>query len=899
MKINQLSVEAALASLHSGPEGLSAEEAARRRAEYGANRLEQVEREHMGRRLWRQFTGFFALILWLAAALALLAQWRDPSSDMAALAAAIVGVIVVNGVFSFWQEYRAERAIAALAKLLPAQVMVVRAGDTLQIAVDELVPGDVVELREGDRIPADCRVIEARGLRVNEATVTGEAAACDKDARAECSEDVAAARNVALAGTAVVSGAGRGLVFATGMRTEFGCIARLAQSARAPLSPLQREITRLSRLVAALATVLGVIFFALGSALGFPFWQNFIFAIGIIVANVPEGLLPTVTLALAMATQRMARRNALIRHLPAVETLGSTTVICTDKTGTLTQNRMRVKRLSFGDGIDVDDEGLAAPGEAIRARQLFDIARHCHALRAVATVSGHRWLGDPMEIALVEMAQASPDVALPRIDEMAFDTDRKRLSTVHASAAGSVLYCKGALETVLPLCAAVETAHGTAALSVAERERIRAAESALAGDGMRVLAFAFRNLPVGAPREQWEHELVFAGLVGLEDPVRPEVPAAVAACRDAGIKVVMVTGDHPQTALAVARRIGLARTDGVRVITGDVLARMTESQLQLALDAPEILFARAGATQKMVIVEALQRKRHVVAATGDGVNDAPALKRADIGIAMAVTGTDVAKEAADMILLDDNFASIVAAIEEGRAVFDNIRKFLTYILTSNIPELVPYLAYALARIPLPLTIMQILAVDLGTDMLPALALGAESPAPGIMQRPPRPRSERLLCWPLLARAYLFLGVLEAAAAMAAYFFVLDRGGWRYGEVLPAADPLYLTATTACFAAIVAMQIVNVFLCRDERRTAFAGGSVRNPLLLWGVAFELLLAAWIIYTPSGNRLFGTLPLDAGVLLVLLPLALAMLASEEARKWLARCRAAVIPRGSPPP
>ena len=441
-----------------------------------------------------------------------------------------------------------------------------------------------------------------------------------------------------------------------------------------------------------------------------------------------------------------------------------------------------------------------------------------------------------------------------------------------------------------PLCVAVETAAGAVPLGDGGHGRFRAAESALAHDGMRVLAFAFRALPASLPREQWETQLTLAGLVGLEDPVRPEVPDAVRTCRAAGIKVIMVTGDHPQTALAVAREIGLVQTGQTCVITGDQLAHYTDAQLQLALDEPEIVFARVGANQKMVIVDALQRKNHIVAVTGDGVNDAPALKRADIGIAMAITGTDVAKEAADMILLDDNFASIVAAIEEGRAVFDNIRKFLTYILTSNIPELVPYLAFALTRIPLPLTIMQILAVDLGTDMLPALALGAEKPAPGNMLRPPRARSERLLSWPLVARAYLFLGLLEAAAAMLAFFFVLERGGWSYGTTLAANDPLYLAATTACLATIVAMQMVNVFLCRHPRESMLAFGVFSNPIIVWGIVFELALLAVIAYTPIGNRIFGTAPLDAEVWLFILPFMLTMLGAEEARKWLARRRAA---------
>ncbi|MDP1717659.1 MAG: HAD-IC family P-type ATPase, partial [Burkholderiales bacterium] len=347
--------------------------------------------------------------------------------------------------------------------------------------------------------------------------------------------------------------------------------------------------------------------------------------------------------------------------------------------------------------------------------------------------------------------------------------------------------------------------------------------------GLRVLALACRELDADTPRENWETSLTLAGLVGLHDPPRPEVPQAIAACRAAGIRVIMVTGDHPHTARAVARDIGLATAPAV--IIGETLRRLTDAQLQFALDAEEILFARVTADQKMRIVDALKRKGHVVAVTGDGVNDAPALRRADIGIAMGVVGTDVARGAADIVLLDDNFASIVAAIEEGRAVFQNIRKFLTYILTSNIPEIVPYLAFVLLRIPLPLTIIQILAVDLGTDLLPALALGAEKPAPDIMQQPPRRRAERLMNWPLVVRAYLWLGMLEAAAAMAAFFFVLGAGGWRYGEILAPADPLYLQATTACLAAIIVMQVVNVFLCRDPRESVFSVSLKRNYLII--------------------------------------------------------------------
>jgi len=891
MRITRLSVDQALASLRSTRDGLSSTEAARRLAEYGPNRVEEIAREPLWLRAARQFTHFFALILLLAAGLAFTAETYDPGRGMAALGWAIVGVVLVNGAFAFWQEHRAERAVEALRALLPHRATVRRDGVALQLETEKLVPGDVILLQEGDDIPADCRLIEGHGVRVNIATVTGEALPKARVADPVEEDDLLKSRNVLLAGTSAVSGSAVALVFATGMRTEFGRIAHLTQAVGEAASPLQREIARLSKLIALLATLLGVVFFLVGQALGLGFWANFLFAIGIIVANVPEGLLPTVTLALAMATQRMARRNALIRHLPAAETLGSASVIVTDKTGTLTENRMRAVRAHFAGGArDLAELGLA---DAVARAPFFDVARHCHSLREVERDGAFTLLGDPMEIALVEMAERhlGRQARAPQRDEIAFDADRKRMSTIHDTAAGRVLYCKGALETVLPLCTGMmlpEPAGSSpwqvAPMTEAAARGFLAAQDDMAERGLRVLALAYRSLPEAAPRGEWESSLVLAGIVGLHDAPRREVPQAVATCRAAGIRVIMVTGDHPHTAHAIARDIGLGASPVL--VTGDALARLSDTQLQLALDAEEILFARVTADQKMRIVEALQRKGHVVAVTGDGVNDAPALKRADIGIAMGVVGTDVARGAADMVLLDDNFASIVAAIEEGRAVFQNIRKFLTYILTSNIPEIVPYLAFVLARIPLPLTIIQILAVDLGTDMVPALALGAEKPAADTMERPPRRRGERLIDWPLVARAYLWLGMLEAAAAMAAFFFVLVPAGWRYGERLAASDPLYLEATSACLAAIIVMQVVNVFLCRDPRESVLATGLGGNPLLFWGIGVEVALILAIVYTPLGNAIFGTAPIGPEAWLFMLPFAAAMLALEEARKWRAR-------------
>ncbi len=861
--------EAVLASLETRADGLDGRTAARRQAEFGPNRIEAAPTRALWRELVGEFTHFFALILWLAAGLAAFAEQAQPGEGMGVLAAAIVGVILINGVFSFWQSWRAEQALTALRELLPTRVTVLRDGAPTILDAAELVPGDVILLAEGDKVPADCRVLAASALRVNLATLTGESRPRARQPETDTEADPLAARNLLLAGTLVVSGEGRAVVFATGMRTEFGRIARLTQATGEAESPLQREIRRVSRLVAALALALGVVFFCIGQWLGLPFWANFMFAIGIIVANVPEGLLPTVTLALALATQRMARRNALVRHLPAVEALGSTTVICSDKTGTLTCNRMSVRE-------------TAPEGDA---RRLQQVAARCHSLK----LRGTEALGDPMEVALYTYGAAAGQAAGPgeeRVGEIPFDTDRRRMSVrVAGGAGGTQLHCKGAPETVLPLCSRIATADGDRALDDDDRARIRARQEALATRGLRVLAMAQGT---GAD----EADLVFVGLVGLEDPPRADVAEAVARCRAAGIRVVMVTGDYPGTATAIGREIGLV-TGTPRVLLGEAIRHLTPAALQLALAAPEVICARVTAEQKMLVVQALQARGEVVAVTGDGVNDAPALKCADIGIAMGASGTDVAREAADIVLLDDHFASIVHAVEEGRAVYANIRKFLTYILTSNIPEIVPYLAFVLLRIPLPLTVIQILAVDLGTDMLPALALGAERPDPGVMREPPRRRAEHLLAWPLLARAYLWLGLLEAAAAMAAYFSVLAAHGWQWGTPLDRLAPAYLQATTACLAAIVVMQVANVLLCRHPRTPFWRFPLRGNPLLLWGVGAEILLILLIVYTPAGNLIFGTAPLPAHTWLVILPFAPAMLVLEEGRKALVRHR-----RGPPP-
>ncbi len=888
MNIHQLDKADALASLNSNTDGLSTAEAARRLREYGDNRVRGVRRESLGLRFFRELTHFFAVIMWLAAALSFFAEWHAPGEGMAKVGYTIVAVIFISALFSFWQEYRVEKSLAALQRLLPSRVKVLRDARIAPMPAEQLVPGDVIVLEQGDNVPADCRVLEAFALGVNNATLTGESLVQLRSADISDATSSLHANNILLAGTAVVAGQGRALVFATGMHTEFGKIAHLTETGGDEMSPLRKEVAHLSRVIAVVAITLGSVFFVAGQIIGIPLWENTLFAIGIIVAMVPEGLLPTLTLALVLAAQRMVKRNVLIRHLPAIETLGSTTVICTDKTGTLTQNRMQVEQVFLGDQTYNID---ALPATGIQHfRDFFACAALCHDLRQ--TQDGD-WLGDPMDVALHSMAmqnmapQQLPDViSSQRLHEIPFDSARMRLSTVQQTAQGPVLYCKGAPEKLLPLCSHFLCNGEVQAMSAAQQHSIEQAQLAMASNGLRVLAFACKPATETDIENIDEQGMIFCGLAGLDDPPREEVPQAIRQCHDAGIRIIMITGDNPHTAVAIASKIGLLRGDAPTVITGEQLQQLSVAQLQLALDAEDIVFARVAAEQKMHIVQALKEKGHVVAVTGDGVNDAPALKAAHIGVAMGRNGTDVARAAADMVLLDDNFASIVNGIEEGRAVFANIRKFLTYILAHNVPELIPYLAFVLFKLPLALTPIQILAIDMCADSLTALGLGTEKPDPDTMKKPPRPLGERLMNPFLAWRAYAFLGLMEAAVAMGAFFFVLKSGGWSYGLTLANDNLLYLQATTACFAAILLMQIVNVFLCRNDTLSIFSVGWRGNRLILWGVLLEFSILLLATYTPLGNTLVGTAPLDSHFWFFTLAFMPCMLVMEELRKLLMR-------------
>lgn len=914
--LHALPVQDVYSALNSRPDGLKLAEANERLQQFGTNAIREARKKPIIVKFASNFTHLMAILLWMGGIVGLIAQLPQ-------LAIAIWMVNVINGVFSFWQEYRAEKATEALRKLLPGYVRVIRDGQEQRLLAEALVPGDVILLAEGERISADARLVEQAELRVDQSTLTGESHPVRKIDEAVLRTDLARPElsNLVFAGTSVAAGTGKAVVFATGMNTEFGKIAGLTQTLEEELSPLQKEMIFATRIVTFVAVGVGVIFFVLSMALaGINLAESFIFAMGMIVAFVPEGMLPTVTLALALAVQRMVKRNALIKRLSAVETLGCTSVICTDKTGTLTQNEMTVTSLwSGGHQFPVSGVGYAPTGNIdyrmdaknrVATEVLQEDVRHlllaaslCNnsrLLKPEGNDSNWTILGDPTEAALKVVAlKGKLDLEAEsnqhvRLRELPFDSRRKRMTTIHQSTESTtrIAYVKGAPKEVLALSTRIWIHGQEYPLDESWKTQITAANDAYARNGLRVLAVAMRHLPALAEYgvETVEHDLTFLGLMAMMDPPRPEVSAAVQTCHQAGIRIIMITGDYGLTAESIARRIGIIQGDQPRIVTGTELDTLNTPALQEALRG-EVIFARVAPEHKLKVVSALQELGEVVAVTGDGVNDAPALKKADIGVAMGMNGTDVAREAADMILTDDNFASIVNAIEEGRTVYANIKKFITYIFTSNAPEAVPFILYAFSagRIPLALNIMQVLSIDLGTDMVPALALGAEPPEPGIMNRPPRDLHEHVITRSLLLRAYAWLGMIQSLAAMAAFYFMYwINGYWGQWIDLPSSGRLYEAATAMTLGAVVATQIGNLFAQRTETLSVFRLPLFRNRLLWVGIITELMLVALIIYVPFFQNVFGTAAFPLVNWLFLFAWTPSLFLADELRKWVVRRR-----------
>lgn len=915
--VHSLTIPEVYDVLETCPEGLHSKQLPQLLSYYGPNAIQEIKGKPLILKFLTQFTHLMALMLWGGGIAAIL-------GGMPELAIAIWAVVVINGVFSFWQEFRADKATAALRKMMPAQARVLRDGEEQRIEAELLVPGDMLLLSEGDRISADARLVLESELRADQSTLTGESHPVRKTSEAILRSDLARHElsNLVFAGTNVAAGTGKAVVFATGMRSEFGKIARLTQQVKEELSPLQIEIKRATKVVTFIAVGIGAIFFILALLVAkLTVAEGFIFMMGMAVAFVPEGMLPLVTLSLAMGVQRMAKRHALVKKLSAVETLGCTTVICTDKTGTLTQNEMTVRNLWVGgrklavSGAGYAPEGQILEGDAVLdmvhdqdVRQTLLAASLCNNSRLLApTPESARWtvLGDPTEAALLVAARkAGIDLkaelqTLPRMRELPFESRRKRMTTIHMQGSQLLAYTKGAPKEMLALCSHILWQGKQRPLDDAQRAAIIAINDDYARNGLRVLAVASRMLtddnsprqPLGAwTAEAVETNLTFLGLEAMMDPPRPEVAEAVERCHHAGVRIIMITGDYGLTAESIARRIGIIIGNHPRILTGIDLETMSDDDLHLALK-DEVIFARVAPEHKLRVVQNLQDMGHVVAVTGDGVNDAPALKKADIGVAMGLSGTDVAKEAASMILTDDNFASIVNAIEEGRGVYANIKKFCTYIFTSNTPEAFPFILYILSgtRIPLGMTVMQVLSVDLGTDMVPALALGAELPEPGLMDRPPRSLKEHVISGPLLARAYLFLGVIQGTIAVVAFFFYYWTHGYA-GKIfgLPSDGAVYAAATTMTLAATVATQIGNLFAQRTERISVFRTKLFGNKLIWIGIASEVALLCALSFISFLQPIFNTGPISLSNVPFLIAVIPALLIADELRKAILRRR-----------
>lgn len=874
-------------------QGLSNQEAARRLAEHGPNELKDQGFKSPWKILWEQLSAAMVVILIIAALVSgAVGDFKN--------AAAIAIIVVLNAFLGFIQEYKAEKAMAALKKLAVPQVKVRRNGEVKTLSACELVPGDIVLLEAGNLVPADCRVLESFNLRIQEAALTGESEAVEKHANpVKGNPSIGDRRNMAYMGTIAIYGRGQAVVYQTGMNTELGRIAGLIQGAGQQPTPLQKRLDKLGKQLAAVAFMIIGVVFAAGLFRGEDTKLMFMTAVSMAVAAIPEGMPAVVTIALALGAQRMLKRRALIRKLPAVETLGSVTVICSDKTGTLTENRMTVTVLDgAGSRLDLtehfkDNEACFEPGEKasplLKEHTTLNLLLKAGALcnDAVLDTSGQKTgkvcaIGDPTEAALVVAAarlgigKSDLEKTCPRAAEIPFDSDRKRMTTVHKingkefsslGAAPYALITKGALDALLPLCSRGWKDDGYGPLTKEWREKIAAAHENLAKNGMRVLAAAIRPLEsFSDSRKDWESDLIFIGLIGMIDPARSEVKQAVEKCRHAGIRPIMITGDHPLTARYIARQLGISNEN---ILTGTDLEKMTAGDFEKSVEKVSV-FARVSPEHKIRIVEALQKHGHIVAMTGDGVNDAPALKKANIGVAMGITGTDVSKEAADMVLSDDNFATIVAAVEEGRVIYDNIRKFIRYLMTTNSSEIWVMLIAPFLGMPLPLLPLQILFINLVTDGPVALALGVERAEPNIMGRPPYAQTENIFGRGM-GRHIIWVGLLIG-------FFALSVGysGWRAGRE---------SWQTMIFTTLAMTQMGQALAIRSERYSIFKIGFFSNKFLLAAVMSTFILQFAVVYVPFLQSIFKTVPLSFAEIGACLGLTIVVFFAVELEKmWI---------------
>ncbi len=887
-----LSSRDALEALEASADGLTEEESRSRLARFGPNELQEKEGLSAWKLFLEQFKSFLIIILLIAVALsAVLGEAVD--------AAVILLIVVFATILGFIQEYRADRSLEALRRMTAPTATVLRGGREQEIPARELVPGDIILITTGDRVPGDARLLEAVNLKADEAPLTGESVAVEKTTN-PLPEKAAIGdrRNMVYTGTTAVYGRGRAVVTSTGINTEFGRIAGMLQGVEEGPTPLQMNLDRMGKFLGLGAIALVIPIATLGVIRGHRIVEMFVWGVSLAVAAVPEALPAVVTIGLAIGVQGMAKQNALIRRLTAVETLGSTTVICSDKTGTLTQDQMTVRQVFInGQLIDVTGAGYEPAGQFLRSnsvvdtgdvhlQMLFQSAALCNDSRLMEVDGTRQIKGDPTEGALVVLAakgglsQERLVREFPRLAEIPFSSERKRMTTIHASHDGRIAFGKGAPEVILDSCSRQYLEGKEVDLRQEDRDRAREMNRNMATRALRVLGLAYKALPSDStPAGEIEQDMVFIGLVGMFDPPREEAKEAIKVCDRAGIKSVMITGDHVLTATAVAAELNL--TKGGLTLTGEEIDRLSQKELEDIVDGVEV-YARVSPAHKLRVVEALQQKRHVVAMTGDGVNDAPALKKADIGVAMGITGTDVSKEAAHMVLTDDNFASIVAAVAEGRGVFDNIQKFLVYMLSCNLGELilvaVAILAGPLLGLPfgaLPLIAIQILYINLVTDGVPAIALAVENKERDIMERPPRRRGEGF--FNRMTLGYIVgLGLWTGGVGLAALMLAL-----HWGKSLPEVQGFV-------FVTVILNEFFAAFQCRSLRYSLFKIGPFTNRWLVLAVASQIILLCFVIYVPFLQNVFHTYALGPRDWIVSLLLASSVFVVMEIVKIITNLR-----------
>jgi len=901
-----------------GPNGLSTDEANIRLRKFGANVLPSAKKPNAAEKLLTQFKNLFNVLLIVASLLSFLSGWVYNDSGSIQMGLAIFGVVILNSVFSFAQEYRAERIVQAISRLTPTKARVIRDGQLREANAAETVPGDVITLEEGDRVPADARLISAFETSVDNLILTGESEPQRRFATMSSSttiSSIADYQNIVFAGTTIVTGIAKAIIIKTGKNTEFGKIVSLSRDIKEPLSPLQKQIDYTAKINFIVAIIVGSTFFAIAKILvNLNMLDSLLFAIGVMICLVPEGFQLTVSLSLALTASAMAKKNVVVKRLSSVETLGSTTVMCVDKTGTITSGEMMVKNVwANGEVFEVTGDGYSPQGfitiegrrmnraERTHILALFEVAAFCNNAKLNPPSDRiSRWtvLGDPTDGAFLVFAgkgdlNVSEALAKnPRTGLIPFDSRRCLMTSIHRRSDGKIVaYTKGAPYELLSRCSRIFLENEYVVLDDVERKVVEKQIEDFAAEGFRVLAMGTRVLQSPEKEftpEEVEHDLIFLGLAALFDPPRPMIEKAVSDARSAGIRVIMVTGDHELTAEAIAKRTGIVTSPEHAehvLISGRELPKLSESQLSRILDNTEIVFARTAPEQKLRIVQALKSKGQIVAVTGDGINDAPALMEAEVGIAMGAGGTDVARESADMVLLDNNFISMIEGVKLGRGMFDNLRKFVYYVYTHNWAELVTFIAFVLLQVPLPLLVVQVLAIDLAMDVWPSLALIMEPPEPSVMKKSPRQTGTKLIDLGILLRG-LYVGIIISISGLFWAFQTWKVAGWSFGQVT-VSDPIaYAKGTTIVMACIMAGQLGNFFAARSSSESVFRINPLRNRWIFPGILTQLAILVVIVYIPFFQSLLGTASLTSLDWIYLYSFAPLIILIEEVRKAFVR-------------